>query len=424
MSKIQSIKGMHDLLPPDSALWRTIEQQLAAILASYGYDEIRTPILEKTELFKRSIGEVTDIVEKEMYTFEDRNGDSLTLRPEGTASCVRAGIQHALFYRQQSRLWYLGPMFRHERPQKGRYRQFSQLGVECYGVAGTDAEAELLALGQRIWRTFDIEAGLRLEINSLGSSDCRARYREQLVAFLEDHRDDLDADSVRRLGSNPLRILDSKHPETQRIVAQAPRLSDSLSQHSSERFARLREQLDALGIAYRVNAGLVRGLDYYSHTVFEWITDSLGAQGTVCAGGRYDGLLGQLGGDPESGAAGFAMGMERFIEMVGTARKETVAEFSGAYIVSIGERAAFHAPALADKMRDQMPCVLIKNNLGGGSIKSQMKRADKSRARFAVIIGDTELDEEQFTVKDLRTAGSEQLTLSWDEMQSVLKQES
>lgn len=420
MKKIQSIKGMHDLLPEDSAAWQLVEQKLAKQLNSFGYQEIRTPIVEETELFKRSIGEVTDIVGKEMYTFADRNGESLTLRPEGTASAARAGIQHGLFYNQQQKLWYLGPMFRHERPQKGRYRQFTQLGVEAYGIPGADIEAELLLFCQRLWQAFGIESKVTLEINSLGTSACRQRYREALVEYFSNHREKLDEDSARRLDANPLRILDSKNPDLRELINSAPELGEYLSPESIAHFERLQQYLHALEINFKVNSRLVRGLDYYCHTVFEWVTDSLGAQGTVCAGGRYDGLIKQLGGKDVAGV-GFAMGMERFVEVI---RQFSPAMLQAAepdvYIVAIGAQAELEALQLAARMRNEHAGLAVINNLGGGSIKSQFKRADRSKARFAVILADNELKQGLMSLKDLRNADSEQQLVDFDQLMQQL----
>ena len=416
MKKIQSIKGMHDLLPDDSAAWQIVEQKLAKQLKSFGYQELRTPVLEETELFKRSIGEVTDIVGKEMYTFADRNGDSLTLRPEGTASAARAGIQHGLFYNQQQKLWYLGPMFRHEQPQKGRYRQFSQLGVEAYGIPGADIEAELLLFCQRLWQAFGIESQVTLEINSLGTTEDRQGYREALVAYFSEHREALDEDSLRPLEANPLRILDSKNPDLRTLIKDAPELGDYLSPESVQHFERLQQHLKGLGIDFTVNSRLVRGLDYYCHTVFEWVTDSLGAQGTVCAGGRYDGLIKQLGGKDVPGV-GFAMGMERFIELIKQVSPAMlVATAPDVYIVAVGEQAELEALQLAARMRNEYSELVVLNNLGGGSIKSQFKRADRSQARYAVILADSELKQGLVSLKDLRNAENEQQLVDYDQL--------
>jgi histidyl-tRNA synthetase len=356
------------------------------------------PIVESTELFKRSIGEVTDIVEKEMYTFDDRNGDSLTLRPEGTASAVRAGNQHGLIYNQQQRLWYLGPMFRHERPQKGRYRQFHQFGVETYGLAGPDIDVEVIALSARLWQAFGISEQVRLEINSLGSNAARLAYKEILVAYLEAHKDALDEDSQRRMYSNPLRVLDSKNPDVQKIVSSAPKLQDHLDPESAAHFALLKERLDALGIAYTVNPNLVRGLDYYNATVFEWVTDALGAQGTVCAGGRYDGLVEQLGGK-SSPAVGFAMGMERLILLLTElGLTDAVRAPVDIYVTALGDETAAYAQKVAEFCRDNTQ-LRIQMHCGGGNMKKQMKRADASGAKVALLLGATEMTEATVTIK-------------------------
>ena len=399
--KIQAIRGMHDLLPDQTARWQHVEAVLRSVLTGYGYQEIRLPLVEKTELFKRSIGEVTDIVEKEMYTFEDRNGDSLTLRPEGTASCLRACLEHGLLHNQVQKLWYLGPMFRHERPQKGRYRQFHQLGVEAYGLSGPDIDAELIFLSLRFWKALGVAHTLRLEINSLGTPDERVAYRSALVTYFEAARSQLDADSLRRLETNPLRILDSKNPDLKDLIAGAPVLTDDLGPESRAHFDRLRAALDDAGVAYTVNPRLVRGLDYYSRTVFEWITDELGAQGTVCAGGRYDGLIQQLGG-AGSAAIGFALGMERLIDLLAPDPKIQAAVDPQFYLVAVGDRAVSDSQLLAERLRDALPSVRIQVNLGGGSIKSQFKRADKSGARYALILGDDEVQAGTVGIKSLR----------------------
>jgi histidyl-tRNA synthetase len=403
-NSIQAIRGMNDILPDQTPAWQYLEDSVRAVLHAYGYREIRLPILEKTELFKRSIGEVTDIVEKEMYTFEDRNGDSLTLRPEGTAGCVRAGIEQGLLYNQQQRLWYMGPMFRHERPQKGRYRQFHQIGVEVFGMAGPDIDAELILMTARIWRRLGIR-DVRLQLNSLGTLEARGRYREALVGYLEQHRASLDEDSLRRLSSNPLRILDSKNPALQAVIEGAPRLADYLDEESRQHFARLCALLDAAGLDYELNPRLVRGLDYYGKTVFEWVTTRLGAQGTVCAGGRYDVLVEFLGGRPTP-AVGFAMGIERLIALLEESGVAFPSQAPHVYIVTVGERAEAHGLVLADRLRDALPELRVLLNGGGGSFKNQFKRADKSGAQLALILGDSELDAGQVGIKPLR--GGEQ----------------
>ncbi len=416
MSKhIQAIRGMHDILPERIALWHRVEDTARQVLAGYGYAEIRTPLVEVTDLFKRSIGEVTDIVEKEMYSFDDRNGDSLSLRPEGTASCVRAAIEHGLLVQPQ-RLWYRGPMFRYERPQRGRYRQFHQIGVEAFGLAGPDIDLELILLTARLWRLLGL-SGFRLEINSLGDADERLAYREQLITYLASHADQLDADSLKRLHTNPLRVLDSKHPQTQQIVAGAPSLMDHLGEETRTHFERICRGLDDAGVAYRVNPRLVRGLDYYNRTVFEWITDDLGAQGTVCAGGRYDGLVEQLGGR-STPAVGFAMGLERLIELLELAGHTSEPPLD-AYLVAVGEPAQTAAPLLAERLRDALPALRLLTHSGGGSFKSQFKRADKSGARYALVLGDTELERGVIGVKHLREEG-EQRDLAFDELAAFL----
>jgi histidyl-tRNA synthetase len=400
---IQAIRGMNDLLPETVDYWQWVEDVAREVLDAYGYREIRLPQLEKTELFKRSIGEVTDIVEKEMYTFEDRNGDSLTLRPEGTAGCVRAAIENGMLHNQTHRLWYSGPMFRHERPQKGRYRQFHQIGAETFGMEGPDIDAEIIMLTARLWRELGI-AGVRLEINSLGTVETRNAHRQELVSYLRDHYDSLDDDSKRRLEQNPLRILDSKNPEVQKIVANAPSLLDHLNDESRAHFEQLQAYLDDAGIEYTVNPCLVRGLDYYTRTVFEWITTELGAQGTVCAGGRYDGLVEQLGGKPIP-AAGFALGVERLVELVQQQNPDVIESPLDAYLVLLGHEAETRGMQLAEQLREQG--INIVCHCGGGSMKSQMKKADRSGARFAVILGEDEIKAEEASIKQLRETGQQ-----------------
>jgi len=403
LAKIQAIRGMNDILPDQTPVWQYVESTVRRVLGQYGYQEIRMPVVEHTELFKRSIGEVTDIVEKEMYTFEDRNGDSLTLRPEGTAGCVRAAEEHGLLFNQTRRLWYTGPMFRHERPQKGRYRQFHQIGVECFGMAGPDIDAELLILTARLWSALGLSDHARLEINSIGTSDSRKVYRQALVAYLEQYQDKLDDDSKRRLTTNPLRILDSKDPATREILQGAPSLDDYLDDESRQHFEQLKAMLDAAGVAYTVNPALVRGLDYYGKTVFEWITDSLGAQGTICAGGRYDGLVEQLGGKPTV-AVGFAMGLERLILLLETLElvPEHVNNQADVYVTAMGDQAVAPAMALAETLRNELPGRIVVSHCGGGSFKSQMKKADRSGARFAVILGENEIAQATAGLKPLR----------------------
>ncbi len=409
MSKtIQAIRGMNDLLPEALAWWQWMEASARDVLHAYGYREIRFPILEKTELYRRSIGEVTDIVEKEMYTFEDRNGESLTLRPEGTAGCVRAGVENGLLHNQIQRLWYLGPMFRHERPQKGRYRQFHQLGVEAFGMAEPDLDAELLLLCQRLWKTLGLD-GLTLELNSLGTAQARAHYRRVLVAYLESRRDELDEDSQQRLHKNPLRVLDSKNPAMRAVVESAPSLMDYLDDASREHFARLRALLEDCGIRYVHNPRLVRGLDYYTRTVFEWTTDRLGAQSAVCAGGRYDGLVGMLGGQPTP-AAGFAVGLERLVELLQQQGAAPSAAHPQVYLAIVGEHAEIsRGLALAERLRDQG--WRVECNCGGGSLKSQLRRADRSGARLALLVGRAELERGEVGVKRLATGEQTQIPL-------------
>ncbi|WP_412537485.1 histidine--tRNA ligase [Marinobacter sp. MIT932201] len=411
---------MNDILPEQTPVWQFVESTVRRVLSQYGYQEIRMPIVEQTDLFKRSIGEVTDIVEKEMYTFEDRNGDSLTLRPEGTAGCVRAAEEHGLLFNQTRRLWYTGPMFRHERPQKGRYRQFHQIGVECFGMTGPDIDAELLILTARLWEELGLAEHTRLEINSIGTSESRRVYRTALVEYLSQFKSDLDADSQRRLASNPLRILDSKDPSTRKILENAPSLDDYLDDESREHFERLKALLDAAGVAYSVNPALVRGLDYYGKTVFEWITDSLGAQGTVCAGGRYDGLVEQLGGKPTV-AVGFAMGLERLILLLETLGlvPDYVNSNADVYVTAMGDGALAPALILAEKLRAALPERVIVSHCGGGSFKSQMKKADRSGARYAVILGENEVANGTAGLKPLR-ADEPQTEIAQDELAAAL----
>ncbi|MCK8563884.1 histidine--tRNA ligase [Yersinia ruckeri] len=406
---IQAIRGMNDYLPADTALWQRIEGTLKQVLGSYGYSEIRLPIVEQTPLFKRAIGEVTDVVEKEMYTFDDRNGESLTLRPEGTAGCVRAGIEHGLLYNQEQRLWYIGPMFRYERPQKGRYRQFHQLGAEVFGLQGPDIDAELILLTARWWKALGISEHVHLELNSIGSLAARADYREALIAFLEQHRDILDEDCKRRMYSNPLRVLDSKNPEIQQLLNEAPRLSEYLDEDSKQHFSGLCELLDHAGIPYSVNERLVRGLDYYNRTVFEWVTTSLGSQGTVCAGGRYDGLVEQLGGRATP-AVGFAMGLERLVLLVQAVNPEFAPQPAvDIYLVSSGQGTQSAAMQLAETLRDALPSLKLMTNYGGGNFKKQFARADKWGARIALVLGEDEVSAQQVVVKDLRKGEQETL---------------
>ncbi len=398
---------MVDILPEDSCHWQRLEAVATGVLQRYGYQEIRLPLIEATTLFARSIGEVTDIVEKEMYTFEDRNGDGLALRPEGTAGCVRAVVQHNLLQTPQ-KLWYLGPMFRYERPQKGRQRQFHQLGVEGFGVATPDLDSELILLSRALWQALGVDSLLTLEINSIGSPESRARYRDALVAYLRQHKSALDEDSQRRLESNPLRILDSKNPATQELLEQAPSMGEYLDAESRQDFDDLMSALDAVGQPYVVNQRLVRGLDYYNKTVFEWTTDALGAQGTVCGGGRYDGLVAQFGGR-ETPAAGFAIGLERLILLMKTVGDVPMAS-TDIYVVTADTEAQRHALPRIEALRREFPDSTIQMNLGGGSFKSQFKRADRSGARFALVYGESELADNCVTLKPMRGEG-EQVTL-------------
>jgi histidyl-tRNA synthetase len=420
MKPIQSIRGMHDILPDALHAWQFLEARLRALLDEYGYQEIRLPVVEFTELFARSIGDVTDIVEKEMYTFEDRNGDRLSLRPEGTAGCVRAGIEHGLLHNQVQRLWYQGPMFRHERPQKGRYRQFHQVGIEVFGVPGPDVDAELLAFTVRLWKSLGLR-GLRLELNTLGTPASRARYRERLIAYFEAHQDGLDEEAVRRLHENPLRLLDSKHPGTAAVARSAPTLLDDLDAESRAHFDTMCTHLDALGIAYTHNPRLVRGLDYYTHTVFEWITGDLGAQGTVCAGGRYDGLVEQLGGRPTP-AIGLAMGLERLVSLLVDHGVATQRGGPDIYLVVPGDSGTgAQGLSFAEQLRDELPGLRLVLNCGGGSMKAQMKKADRTGARYAVILGPDEIAAGTAVVKALRDAEASQLTVAQQDLAALMR---
>lgn len=415
---IQAIRGMNDYLPADTVVWQRIEGILKQVLGSYGYSEIRLPVVEHTPLFKRAIGEVTDVVEKEMYTFDDRNGESLTLRPEGTAGCVRAGIEHGLLYNQEQRLWYMGPMFRYERPQKGRYRQFHQIGAEVFGLQGPDIDAELIMMTARWWKALGIADHVALELNSIGSLEARANYREALVAFLEQHKEKLDEDCKRRMYSNPLRVLDSKNPEVQALLNDAPTLGDYLDDESREHFTGLCALLDSVGIAYTVNQRLVRGLDYYNRTVFEWVTTSLGAQGTVCAGGRYDGLVEQLGGRATP-AVGFAMGMERLVLLVQAVNPDfEPSRIVDVYVIASGQGVQSAAMQLAERVRDAAPTLKLMTNFGGGNFKKQFARADKWGARVALVLGEDEVKAGQVVVKDLRSG--EQQTLAQNDLAAAL----
>jgi histidyl-tRNA synthetase len=408
---------MNDILPDAAATWRYLEQSVQELAQSYGYAEIRLPLLEYTELFRRSIGEVTDIVEKEMYTFLDRNDESLTLRPEATASVVRAGIENGLLHNQRHKLWTAGPMFRYEKPQKGRYRQFHQFDVEALGYEGPDVDAELIIMSARLWKLLGIDR-IRLEINSLGSPDSRASYRKTLVNYFSGVKNQLDEDSIRRLEQNPLRILDSKNPEMQAIIAAAPVMLDALDEESAGHFAELKALLDAAGVAFTVNPRLVRGLDYYNRTVFEWVTDALGAQGAVCSGGRYDGLVEKLGGRATP-AVGWAMGMERLVALFEACGGTATLQHPHVYVVAVGAAAERRAFSLVEELRNSIEGIRIELNLGGGSFKSQLKRADKSNATYALILGEQELDDGSVGLKPLRSADN-QCSIAMDELASTL----
>lgn len=412
MSKYRSVRGMVDILSDHSPLWHYLENTVAEVLTSYGYGEVRLPIVEHTELFTRSIGQVTDIVEKEMYSFDDRNGESLSLRPEGTAGCVRAAIQAGVLNTPQ-RYWYTGPMFRYERPQKGRQRQFHQIGAEAFGVATPDMDAELILMSGRFWQKLGIDDGVELQLNSIGSSESRGRYRTALVEYLRGFVDDLDEDSQRRLETNPLRILDSKNPATQALLDNAPEMSDFLDQESKDDFTCLCALLDAAGVAYTINTRLVRGLDYYNKTVFEWVTNKLGAQGTVCAGGRYDGLVAQLGGRDTPGV-GFAMGMERLVLLLAELPEGEISipAVADVYVVAAGEEAYKVALSAVEVLRDELPQYRLVQHTGGGSFKSQMKKADKSGARVALLWGEDEVAAGTVTLKYLRAQGDSEQRLA------------
>lgn len=414
----RSIRGMHDILPAEIATWQRLETTVSEVLGQYGFDEIRVPLLERTEVFTRAIGQATDVVEKEMYTFADRNGDSLSLRPEGTAGVVRAALQNGLLYAGTERLWYRGPMFRHERPQKGRTRQFHQVGAEVFGAQGPDVDAELLAMGERIWRRLGLK-GIELQLNTLGNAQERARYRAALVAYMEQHEDKLDAESKERLRRNPLRILDSKLPEVQALLSDAPTLADCLGEESRAHFDQLQEYLARLGVEYVLNPRLVRGLDYYCHSVFEWVTSDLGAQGTICAGGRYDGLIELQGGKPWP-ATGFAMGLERLVALM-SLNGESIGNAPHVYLVLAGEEAHTEGMVLAEQLRTLVPGLRLVCNAGGGSFKAQFKRADRSGAPLALILGEDEIQTRQASIKFLRET-QEQITLEWDKLESWMGQ--
>jgi histidyl-tRNA synthetase len=415
---LQAVRGMNDVLPEETSAWQQLERVARETFAEYGYREIRLPLLERTELFKRSIGEFTDIVEKEMYTFEDRGGDSLTLRPEATAGIVRACISNGLLHNQRQKVWCMGPMFRYERPQKGRYRQFHQIDVEALGFPGPDVDAELILMTARMWRRLGLR-GLRLNLNSLGTPESRVVYRAKLIEYFRAHAGVLDADSLRRLDGNPLRILDSKNPALADVIAGAPSITDHLDPESAEHFATLCARLRSAGIEFVVNPRLVRGLDYYSRTVFEWITTDLGSQDAVCSGGRYDGLIAQLGGEPAP-AIGWALGEERIVELM---RLQNLVGHEGrpdVYVVLAGAAAETVGLGLAERMRDAVPGLRVETNCGGGSFKSQLKRADRSGARYAVIVGDDEAARRVAAVKPLRADEKEQREVGFDDLAAEL----
>ena len=416
---IQAIRGMNDCSPTESPLWQWIEAKVRHVLASYGYSEVRMPIVESTPLFARAIGEVTDVVSKEMYTFWD-NDEQLTLRPEGTAGCVRAAIERGWIYNNEQRLWYMGPMFRHERPQKGRYRQFHQAGVEVFGIANPEIDAELIILTARLWKELGIDQHVSLQLNSIGSLEARANYRSALVAFLENHQDLMSDEEKERLVKNPLRILDTKNEALQEVLNGAPKLLDYLDDESREHFNQLCSLLDAMGVKYEINPKLVRGLDYYNKTVFEWITSALGAQGTVCGGGRYDGLVEQLGGHATQGV-GFAMGLERLVLLVQEVNKEiTLPQAVDLYLVYAGEGTTLNAFQIAEQIRTELPQVRVMTHCSGGKFQKQFKRADKIEAKYALVIGESEVQAKTVVVKDLRN-GAEQITLSQVDLIATLK---
>ncbi len=420
MASIKAIRGMNDILPAQTPLWQFFEAQVKSVFDQYGYQEIRMPIAEKTDLFCRSIGEATDVVEKEMYTFADRNGDNMTLRPEGTASCVRAAQEHGLTYNQVQRLWYHGPMFRYERPQKGRQRQFHQFGAEVYGLDGPDVDAELIIMTARLWRRLGLQGAVTLQLNTLGSAAARAAYRTDLVAFLQLNMESLDADSQRRVTTNPLRVLDSKDANTQALLDGAPDFYGYLDDESRVHFQRLRELLDAAGISYEVNPRLVRGLDYYCKTVFEWVTDKLGAQGTVCGGGRYDGMIEQLGGKPTP-AVGWAMGVERMILLLQEMQQEPagLGQQADVYLAHMGDAATVRTMQLAEQLRTEISGLRLLWHCGGGSLKNQMKKADRCGAKLVLIMGEDELAQGQIQIKPLQGQG-EQQSISLDQVSAYV----
>lgn len=416
---IQAIRGMNDCSPTESPLWQWIEAKVRHVLTSYGYSEVRMPIVESTPLFARAIGEVTDVVSKEMYTFWD-NDEQLTLRPEGTAGCVRAAIERGWIYNNEQRLWYMGPMFRHERPQKGRYRQFHQAGVEVFGIANPEIDAELIILTARLWKELGIDQHVSLQLNSIGSLEARSNYRSALVSFLENHQDLMSDEEKDRLVKNPLRILDTKNEALQEVLNGAPKLLDYLDDESREHFAQLCSLLDAMGVKYEINPKLVRGLDYYNKTVFEWVTSALGAQGTVCGGGRYDGLVEQLGGHATQGV-GFAMGLERLVLLVQEVNKEiTLPQAVDLYLVYAGEGTTLNAFQIAEQIRTELPQVRVMTHCSGGKFQKQFKRADKIEAKYALVIGESEVQAKTVVVKDLRN-GAEQITISQADLINTLK---
>ncbi|MEG9532067.1 histidine--tRNA ligase [Mannheimia indoligenes] len=411
---IQAIRGMNDCSPTESPLWQWVEEKVRDVLASYGYSEVRMPIVESTPLFARAIGEVTDVVSKEMYTFWD-NDEQLTLRPEGTAGCVRAAIERGWIYNNEQRLWYMGPMFRHERPQKGRYRQFHQAGVEVFGIPNPEIDAELIILTARLWKELGIDQHVSLQLNSIGSLEARANYRSALVNFLQNHTALMSEEEKERLVKNPLRILDTKNEALQQVLNDAPKLLDYLDDDSREHFSQLCALLDAMGITYEINPKLVRGLDYYNKTVFEWVTSALGSQGTVCGGGRYDGLVEQLGGHATQGV-GFAMGLERLVLLVQEVNKEIdLPKAVDVYLVFSGEGATVNAFQLAEQIRSELPQLRVMTHCSGGKFQKQFKRADKVEAKIALVIGESEVAEKQVVIKDLRS-GAEQITIAQSEL--------
>ncbi|MGR0278322.1 histidine--tRNA ligase [Marinomonas dokdonensis] len=411
--KIQAIRGMNDILPGQSSVWQYLEKTVADVVKSYGYQQIRFPVVENTDLFKRGVGEATDIVEKEMYTFDDRNGESLTLRPEGTASCVRAADQAGLLYNQVQRLWYIGPMFRYERPQKGRYRQFHQIGVESFGMPSADADAELIILTARLWQQLGLIEQVELQLNTIGLASERETYKAALVEYLTTYKDDLDEDSQRRLTTNPLRILDSKDTKTQQVLEGAPNLEDFIGEESQAHFDRLQAMLTANGIAFVINRRLVRGLDYYGKTVFEWVTSHLGSQATICAGGRYDGLVEQLGGKSTPGV-GFAMGVERLVLLLETLDliPGAAKERTDIFIASFGDDAELTSSVLAETLRSHQQDWVVLRHCGGGNFKNQMKKADKSGAQFTLILGQEEVDKGLCQVKNMLTGEQQSCELA------------